>query len=227
MSPTLVKGASDVHFADLPLEDQAQADEAKRKKKEKRRRKDSTRHLDEWERYRALVDSSEEAYDLIDIANREARFALIVMGALNAVPLVMISRADAVALLSVGEQYVMGALAAGYAALVLTFILQAIDALKPGRFRPEIAGWPTDSIDRPVGIRYYEDVVQRSVAEHWEAWKTIRLSELNSELAVQIHSLALKNNAKHVSLRRLYAGLRLMALALASLSALFIIFAWT
>ena len=56
------------------------------------------------ERYRALVDASEEAFEIIDIANREARFALIVMGALNAVPLVVLSRADAFSVLSRGEQ---------------------------------------------------------------------------------------------------------------------------
>ena len=56
----------------------------KLRKKDLKRLHDSTRPLDSWERYRALVDSLEEAYDLVDIGNREARFALIVMGALNA-----------------------------------------------------------------------------------------------------------------------------------------------
>jgi hypothetical protein len=221
-----VKAASRIDVAESVLAGE-QVDETRRRKKEQKRREDSTRPLDEWELYRALVDASDEAYELIDIANREARFALILMGALNAVPLVMISRADAVAMLSVGEQYVTGALALGYAALVLTFILRAIDALKPGRFRPEINDWPGDSIDRPAGIRYYEDVVRRSATEHWATWRSVRLSQVNAELAVQVHSLALKNDAKHISLRRLYAGLRVMALALAFLSALFVFLIWT
>lgn len=227
MGPTLVRVASETDAAEPPLEGGLQADEAKRRKKGKKRRHDSTRQLDEWERYRALVDASDEAYELIDIANREARFALIVMGALNAVPLVVISRTDAVALLSVGEQYVIGGLALGYAALVLAFILRAIDALKPGRFRPDISAWPADSIDRPAGIRYYEDVIRQSATEHWATWRSVRLSQLNAELAVQVHSLAVKNDAKHISLRRLYAGLRVMALALASLGALLVAFMWT
>ena len=53
------------------------------------------------------------------------------------------------------------------------------------------------------------------------------MSQLNAELAVQVHSLALKNHAKHIALRRLYAGLRVMALALAGLSLAFVILAWT
>jgi len=202
-------------------------DEIKRRKRDQRRLNDSTRQLDEWERYRALVDASDEAYELVDIANREARFALILMGALNAVPLVASSRADTVAALSAVEQYVMAGLFMGYAVLVLTFVLRAIEALKPGRFRPHLAGWPANAIDIPAGVRYYEDVVQRSPTEYWAAWQNVRLSQLNAELAVQVHSLALKNDAKHVALRQLYSGLRVMALTLAALIALFVVLAWT
>ena len=118
--------------------DPLSADEIKRRKKEWKRRHDALRTLDAWERYRALVDASEEAFEIIDIANREARFALIVMGALNAVPLVVVSRADAFSVLSRGEQYVMGGLVLGYAVLVLTFMLGAIEALRPGRFCPAL-----------------------------------------------------------------------------------------
>ena len=217
--------------ADPPMTGQSpdplSADDIKRRKKEWKRRHDAVRTLDAWERYRALVDASEEAFEIIDIANREARFALIVMGALNAVPLVVVSRAEALSVLSRGEQYVMGGLFLAYAALVLTFLLSAIEALRPGRFRPALSDWPADTSDRPVGIRYYEDIIRRSARENWSAWQTVSVSQLNAELAVQVHSLALKNHAKDVALRRLYAGLRVMALALAGLSLLFVILAWT
>jgi hypothetical protein len=209
------------------VQDAPSAEEIKRREKEEKRRLDAVRPLDAWERYRALVDATEEAFELIDIANREARFALIMMGALNAVPLVLLSRADAFSVLSRGEQSLMGGLFVGYAALVLTFILRAIEALKPERFRPELEDWPAAAPDRPAGIRYYEDIVKRSAHEHWAAWQTVRVSQLNAELAVQVHGLALRNQAKHIALRRLYAGLRLMALALAGLSLLFLILAGT
>ena len=68
------------------------APELKLKKKDFKRLFDPTRELDGWERYRALIDASDEAYDLIDISNREARFALIVMGALNAMPLLLLTK---------------------------------------------------------------------------------------------------------------------------------------
>ena len=209
------------------VQDAPSDEEIKRRNKEDKRRLDAVRPLDAWERYRALVDASDEAFEVIDIANREARFALIVMGALNAVPLVLVSRADTFSVLSRGEQYLMGGLFVGYAVLVLTFMLRAIEALKPERFRPELEDWPADTGDRPAGIRYYEDIVTRSAREHWAAWQTVRVSQLNAELAVQVYSLALKNHTKQFALRRLYAGLRLMALALAGLSLLFLILAGT
>ncbi|MEO8678587.1 MAG: hypothetical protein ABI665_06055, partial [Vicinamibacterales bacterium] len=42
------------------------------------------RPLGAMERYRALNDAMDEAYDLFDLSNREVRFALILMGGLNA-----------------------------------------------------------------------------------------------------------------------------------------------
>ena len=82
------------------------ADDAERlRRHERKRAHDAGRQLDGWERYRALIDASDEAYELIDISNREARFALILMGALNAVALVLITRADALSLLPASDRY--------------------------------------------------------------------------------------------------------------------------
>jgi hypothetical protein len=115
-----------------PLHEQVPSIEGGLRKKDLKRLQDATRSLDSWERYRALVDSSEEAYDLIDTSNREARFALIVMGTLNALPLVFLTRTDAIANLSAGERLAMIVLFSVYAILLLFFILQAIEALQPG-----------------------------------------------------------------------------------------------
>jgi hypothetical protein len=198
----------------------------KLRKKDLKLLHDSTRPLDSWERYRALVDSLEEAYDLIDIGNREARFALIVMGALNALPLVFLTKTDAVSSLSGSERFTMATLLTGYAILLLYFILQAIEALHPGWFKPEIGDWSPERADHPAGVRHFEDIIKRKAAEHWSAWQQVRLSQLNAELAVQIHSLARKNHAKHLAVRRLYIGLRAMALMLAAVLVLYGVFSW-
>ena len=66
----------------------------------------------------------------------------------------------------------------------------------------------------PVEAIFHED----NVPEEWKPF-----TQLNAEISVQVHSLSLKNHAKHVAIRRLYGGLRVMALVL---GALMIVFAW-
>jgi hypothetical protein len=174
-----------------------------------------------------LIDASDEAYDLIDISNREARFALIVMGALNAMPLLLLTKTDIIDSMSRFERIWMVSFLIGYALLLLYFILQAIEALHPGRFRQSMSDWPNNSTDIPAGVRYYEDVIKRTPAETWATWQHVRLSQLNAELAVQLHGLALKNDAKHRAVRRLFIGLRAMAFMLGAVLAMYLLFSWT
>ena len=119
------------------------SDDKKRLRRERRRAHDAERTLDGWERYRALVDASDEAYEQIDITNREARFALILMGALNAVVLVLLTRAEVLSALSPAERYWVVGLFVGYMVMAVAFLLQAIEALRPGRFRPRLWDWTT------------------------------------------------------------------------------------
>ena len=201
-------------------------EQARLLRKELKRIADVNRPLDSWERYRALNDSLDEAYEQIDLGNREARFALILMGGLNAALIVLASRAPLPQNLTpLQRACVMGVLLI-YVTLAVRFLLQAIDALRPGKFRPQLGGWPPESEDFPRGVRYYEDVIERDAEAHWRAWQEVRIGQLNAELAVQFHSLCLKNEHRHIAVRRLYAGLRMMTLLLAGLVGMLVCFAW-
>jgi hypothetical protein len=192
--------------------------ETKLKKKALKRLEDDRRPLDSWERYRALNDAMDEAYELIDIANREARFSLILMGALNVVLFVVGTRTDMVQSLPVGLRPWIAVLLVLYAFVALYFFLQAIETLRPRRFRPRLQGPKEEDLeDCSIGVRYYEDIIGRNAESYWKAWREIRIGQLNAELASQVHSLAFKNRAKYEALKRLYAGLRLMALLVAIL----------
>ncbi len=189
--------------------------EAKRQKKEQRRLEDATRPLDSWERYRALNDTMDEAYELVGIANREARFAAILMGALNTGVLVLVTRSEVHAAIPAGLRTWIGAVLAVYAFVAVYFFLSAIEILRPRRFRPRLtSGVPGH--ERPAGVRYYEDIVLRAPDAHLAAWRDVHIGQLNAELAAQTHSLALVNQAKYAALRRLYAGLRVMTLIVAA-----------
>jgi uncharacterized membrane protein YuzA (DUF378 family) len=196
------------------------------RKKDLKRLLDLTRPLDAWERYRALNDAMDEAYDVVDISNREARFALIVMGGLNAVVVLAATRADLLTVLDVRQRLWAAILLAIYGVCAVYFLLQAIEALRPGNFRPDLRGWREDSDDFPKRVRYYEDVIERDVHAHWRAWREVQMGQLNADLAIHLHSMCIKSNVKRVALRRLYAGLRIMTLLVAGLIVLFVYATW-
>ena len=127
---------------------------------------DDNRPLSPAELYRALNDALDEGYDLFDLSNREARFALILMGGLNAALVIVASQSTLREQLSPVERQIEGSIIGVYALLALAFLLQAIAALRPGQYRPQLKRWPRERGDLPKGVRYYEDVV---AAQHRRA----------------------------------------------------------
>lgn len=188
---------------------------------------DDTRPLSPSELYRALNDALDEGYELFDLSNREARFALILMGGLNAALVIVASQSNLREQLSPVERQIEGAVIGVYALFALAFLLQAIAALRPGQYRPQLKRWPPERGDLPKGVRYFEDVVTRDTTGHWDAWRDVTLRELNAELAVQVHSLALKNHSRKTALKRLYSSLRIMTIVFSAILLLFVVFTLT
>ena len=190
-----------------------------------REKLDDSRPLTPAELYRALSDALDEGYELFDLSNREARFALILMGGLNAALVIVASQSGLRERLSPIELQIEAAIIGIYALLAIAFLFQAITALRPGQFRPKLKQWSRERKDFPQGVRYFEDVVHRNTMDHWEAWRAVTLRQLNAELAVQVHSLALKNEARKKALRGLYTSLRIMTGVFAAILLLFVAFA--
>jgi hypothetical protein len=185
---------------------------------------DGTRPLGAWELYRALNDALDDGQDEFDLSNRDVRLAMILMGGLNAALVILASQSSLGANLSPVERQVEGGVIALYALFALAFLLQAIDALKPGHYHPNFENWPTHRGDFPHGVRYFEDVVLRDTEAHWRSWRDISLEQLNAELAVQLHSMCLKNQARKIALRGLFRSLRHMTIVFSAILALFEIF---
>jgi len=201
-------------------EEAAADDELKRRRKEARLLAEQGRALDPWERYRALVDTLEQAMDLVELADRKARFALVIMGALNLGFFLGATRPELVGALPAVLRPFLGFYLLVYAAVAVFFFLEAIEALKPRRFRPELP-YPGEAGPEhfPEGLRYFEDVLRRDVNAYRGAWREVRFGQLNGELAVQNHVMARINADKYRSLRRLYGGLRVLTLLAAGLLA--------
>lgn len=196
----------------------------KRRAKWEAKQLDGSRPLGAWELYRALNDALDEGRDQFDLSNRDARLALILMGGLNAALVLLAGQTGRRAELSMIERQIEYGIIAVYALFAIGFLLQAIDALRPNQYRPKMGSWTRDRDDFPAGVRYYEDVVQRDTEAHWQAWRTISLEQLNAELAVQLHSLCLKNQTRKLALRQLFRSLRLMTIVFSAILLLFAIF---
>jgi hypothetical protein len=194
-----------------------------RRKKWEAKQLDGSRPLGAWELYRALNDALDEGHDQFDLSNRDARLAMILMGGLNAALVIFASQSNLSALSTLERQLEFSVIGV-YALFAIVFLLQAIDALRPQQYRPNFDRWPATRADHPVGLRYYEDVVQRDTEAHWQAWKDVSLQQLNAELAVQLHSLSLKNQSRKIALRRLYHSLRIMTIVFSAILLLFIVF---
>jgi uncharacterized protein YjiK len=186
---------------------------SKLSKKQKKALKDAHRPLDSWERYRALTDVLDEAIELVDLADHKARFALVIMAALNVVLFFVAIRTDLVREVPGRFQPFIGVYVLIYALVALYFFLQAIESLRPRKSQPQVSPVTQTGIEEfPLGIRFYEDILRRDVEDYKRAWKEVHVGQLNAELAVQAHALAGINRAKYTALRRLYSGLKLMTL---------------
>lgn len=190
-------------------------------KKQKKQRKDAVRNLDSWERYRALTDALDEAIDLVDLADHKARFALVIMAAVNVVLFFSADALDPLKARSFALQIVLGIYLLLYILIALYFFLQAIESLRPRKSQPQVTPVEQAGVDEfPLGIRFYEDILRRDVDAYKKAWQEVRIGQLNAELAVQAHALAEINRAKYKALRRLYKGLKIMTLMAVGLVAL-------
>jgi uncharacterized protein YjiK len=199
---------------------EAEAYDPKRLKKDAKLLSEQARALSPWERYRTLVDTLEEAMDLVELADRKARFALVIMGALNLAFFFLVTRSELVDVLPPVLRAFLGFYLLIYAGVALFFFLEAIEALKPRRFRPNLP-YPGEAGPEhfPEGLRYYEDVVLRDLEAYRRAWREVRFGQLNAELAVQNHVMARINSDKYRSLRRLYGGLRVLTILAGALLA--------
>ena len=187
--------------------------ERKALKKRDKLREDAHRPLDSWERYRALTDVMDDAMELVDLADHKARFALVIMAALNVAIFFVATRTDLATHLPVRWQPWLGVYFLAYALVALYFFLQAIESLRPRKNQPRVRYFGETGLEEhPLGLRFYEDILTRDLEAYRRAWREIRIGQLNNEVAVQAHALAEINRAKYRALGRLYVGLQIMTL---------------
>ena len=174
--------------------------------------------LDPADRYKALINAVEASQDLIELADKKARFALVIMSVLNAVAVLLVVRGGSVSFPRTG---VLGALVpvefAAYAVVTVYYISQAISALRPrGVTAPSSSTLPaTVEPAKSMRVLFYADIVARERAEYRDLWAGLRMDNLTTELSDQLYTLSIINSQKFRALERLYFGLTVMTVLLA------------
>ncbi len=178
-----------------------------------------TRVLGPWERYRALMDVVENYTDILDGADRKTRFALLIMGLLNAVNFLLVARSDVLGASGAPRGYWLGVYAALYAFVSLFFFSQAIEALRPrsARFFRDPLGQPGADQRR---LRAMAHVASQEPERYYAFWEEAQVGQLCREVAFTAQSLARMNMEKHAALERVYRGL----IGLTALTALLVTF---
>ena len=199
----------------------------KQRRRELKRRRDAERPPDSFERWRILSELVNEGRQVVDLADHKARYALVVMGVLNAGVFYLMSRAHLFGHLPSAVKPWMIAFLLVYAALTFLFVWHAVDCLRPRQlhYAEKMAGTRSGGqTQAPRGLLYWEAIAAYDLAAYQRAWSGARMEALNAEVVVIAHHLARLIRCKYVALGRLYAGLAALIALAAMLLAAFTLF---
>ena len=201
----------------VPLKPEKPSDTAE---KALRKREAERGPLDPADRYRALVNAVKAAQELIELGDKKARFALVIMSVLNAVIVLLVVRGGEAIIPSSG---LLGTIIrlelVAYAVVTVYYLSQAIAALRPRGVRPPPTEELPSSIEPGQSMRvlFYADVISRERAAFRGLWDGLRMDNLTTELVDQLYALSWINHQKFTALDRLYFGLTVMTVMLAVL----------
>ena len=177
--------------------------------------------LDPGDRYRALVNAIKQAQDLIEMGDKKARFALVIMSVLNAVAVLLVARGGSGLLPTGAWGLVVAVEVAVYAVVTLYFLTQAVSALRPRGTQPPPAHELPAVVQPAQSMRvlYHADVAARAKPAYQALWEGLRMDNLTTELVDQLYALSWVNQRKYAALDRLYAGLNLLTVLLGGILA--------
>ena len=181
---------------------------AERKRKKELDRFTESRPLDPWERYRALSDHVDHLLDITELADRKTRFALVILGALNAVNVLIAIRAPQIDADGLNHTFVQ-VYVAGYVMISLYFFVYAIMALRPRAGRMHRSG-EARSLGAIPGLRIMDDMLATDIDEYYDLWRTAEVGQLDREMALQAYLLARANADKFRAVHRVFRGLLLL-----------------
>ena len=165
------------------------------------------------DKYRAQINAVKASQDLIELADKKARFALVIMSVLNAVAVLLVVRGGDAAIPKHGilGKAIIAELGI-YAAVTVYYVWQAIRTLRPrGVNPPPINSLPTN-VEPGISMRvlFYADIIARDRKTYGDIWANLRMDNLTSELSDQLYVLSIISRQKYEALDKLYFGLTVM-----------------
>jgi hypothetical protein len=175
----------------------AEAHDRKGRKREAKRRRDAQRLPDSYERFKILLEVIGEQRHVVDLEDHRARYAMIIMGAINAAVFLVASRVAGNGNLPTALPHWILGVVVVYVTVTLLFILGAVDCLRPRALQRK-------------GLLHWEGALRHDVAEYETAWSEVRMDQLNREAVLIAHMLARMIHEKYRANLRLYGGLAVL-----------------
>lgn len=160
-----------------------------------------------FDRFRIITECISEARQVIDLSDHRARYALVIIGVLNAGVFALISRAHLLAdIPSLVKPWLVGLIVV-YGLLTMAFVLHAIDCLRPRPLESALPDSPAPPGAEPMGLLFWEVAGRHHLDAYHEKWDRVRMAQINREAEAVFHTLSGVVRAKYRALRRLYQGL--------------------
>jgi hypothetical protein len=188
----------------------------KHRKREAKLRRDAMRPPESFERFRILAELVNQGRRVVELADHKARYALVVIGVLNAGVFFIISRGHLLADLPQAIKPWLVGLAILYSALTFIFMYYAVECLRPRRMEYLDFMLANDGIDTPVarysprGILFWETIAKYELEAYQRAWASVRMEQLNDEVVVIAHQQARLIRSKYAALQWLFRGLAVL-----------------
>lgn len=209
----------------LESREEKQDDKEGDKKAEKKRLKKleeslETGVLEPRERYRALTDLLEMNNDISEMADKKTRFALVILGAVNAINLFLVARPEIVLGGRQAHPGWMGAYLTTYIVLSLYVFIQAIGALRPRvTSLMKRIGEADGAGHKLLGLRFLSNIMDASIEKYYQKWREANWGDVNREVALAVKVVAEVLNEKYAAIHRMYTGLLILVLLSAGLIA--------
>jgi hypothetical protein len=202
----------------------------KHRKLEAKLRRDAMRPPESFERFRILAELVDQGRQVVELADHKARYALVVIGVLNAGVFFIISREHLLADLPQSIKPWLVGLVVIYSALTFIFMYYAVECLRPRRMPYLDVMVANDGIDTPAalhgprGILFWETIAKYELEAYRRAWATVRMEQLNAEVVVIAHQQARLIRSKYAALQWLFRGLAVLLILAGVLLAVYAVF---